>query len=229
MFIYNGGNSDAALEDILSSNSNENQITLCMMEELSNYLLQETHTDNTEHKHEYDEHIWLSLKCAKKLCLIISEHLKLLDPNNADIYTQNTNSYIDKINTLDAAYESMISTAKTREVVIIDRFPFRYLADDYSLICHSAFPGCSSETDAGFNTILQLADKLDTLGSYSAITIEHSNVNIADAVKEATKAKQISTYTMNSLQTVTRDDIESGLTYLSAMESNLDTLKKVLN
>ncbi len=235
MFIYNGGRGDAAFEDILSGSTNESQVTLNMMQALGSSVLPEAHTEGAEHNHEhehhseYDEHIWLSLKNAKALCQIISEHLKSLDPDNADLYTENTNAYIQKLDTLDEQYTITTENARMRELIFVDRFPFRYLANDYSLTCHAAFPGCSAETDAGFNTILQLADKLDELGTYTAVTIEHSDVSIADTVKEASKAKKLSTYSMNSLQTVTREDIDSGLTYLSAMEGNLDTLKKVLN
>lgn len=232
MFIYNGGTSDAALADILSGNKNSNQVVFNMMDYLGEALLPETHIDGGEHTHkdhsEFDEHIWLSLRNAAMLCQAISNEIIKLDFANKDLYTKNAENYIQALNLLDKEYEASIKNAKRHELVFVDRFPFRYLANDYSLTCYAAFPGCSAETDAGFSTILFLADKLDELGLETAICIEDSNVFIADTVREATKSKKLTTVTLNSLQSVTYDDITSGATYLSIMEDNLKALKRAL-
>lgn len=233
MFIYNGGVSDSIFEDILSTTKKEGQTVFSMMDALSPYLLTEQHIETTEQDHthhsEYDEHVWLSLRNASLLCKAITEELIKLNPSEAHLYEKNSNLYIEKLNSIDEKYLSTVESAKIHELVFVDRFPFRYLANDYSLTCYAAFPGCSSETDASFSTILYLAEKINEIGNNTAITIDDSNVFIADTVREATKSKDFKTYTMNSLQSVTTEDINNGLTYLSAMERNLEVLEIALN
>ena len=43
------------------------------------------------------------------------------------------------------------------------RFPFRYLIEDYGLTYYAAFIGCSAETEASFETIAFLSEKIDEL------------------------------------------------------------------
>ncbi len=232
MFIYNGGISDSVFEDILSTTKNAEPIVFNMMKSLKPYLLTESQIEIAEQEHaqhnEYDEHIWLSLKNASLLCKSISDELIKLNPSEANLYEQNTNSYIEKLNLLDSKYLDTVNNAKIHELVFVDRFPFRYLANDYSITCYAAFPGCSSETDASFNTILYLAEKINELGNNTAITIDNSNIFISDTVKEA-RGMDFKIYEMNSLQSVTAQEVNSGLTYLSAMEDNLSTLTMALN
>ncbi len=191
--------------------------------------------DNEEHEHhhedgeiEYDEHVWLSLRNSAVLVNAISESLQKLDSANAPLYKKNADAYVEKLNKLDSDYKTAVESSSVKTLLFGDRFPFRYLVDDYGLKYYAAFVGCSAETEASFKTISFLAEKVDELSLKSVLTIEKSDCKIADTIINSTKAKNQKILTLDSLQSVTSKDIENGAGYLSVMESNLDVLKEAL-
>lgn len=190
-----------------------------------------SHDDDHDHEHEevLDEHVWLSLKNTITLVNYISEQIQLIDPENAVDYKNNAAAYIAKLEELDKKYEETVASASTKYILVGDRFPFRYLVDDYNLDYSAAFVGCSAETEASFETVTYLSSKLDEMGLKNVITIENSDQKLANTIIENTKSKDQKIEVLNSLQSVSKDDIENGVTYLSIMEENLEVLKKVLS
>lgn len=189
--------------------------------------------DEHDHEHEegeveYDEHVWLSLKNAKTLCAEIADRLSILDSANKDAYKANLDTYTAQLDKLDGDFKALVDGATQKTLVFGDRFPFRYFVDDYGLDYFAAFAGCSAETEASFDTIVFLAEKMDELGCGTIFTIENSDHKIAQTVIDNTKAKNQNIAEMNSLQSVTKDQISSGATYLSLMQANYDTLKGAL-
>ena len=178
---------------------------------------------------EYDEHVWLSLRNAEICCDAICESLCKLDSEGADTYKSNLEAYNAKLDQLDAEYVDMAENAKVKTVVFGDRFPFRYLVDDYGIDYFAAFVGCSAETEASFETIVNLANKMDELNLDTIFTIENSDASIAKSVIENSKNKDSGIETLDSIQSVTEDMVSGGVTYISIMQKNLDTLRKVLD
>ena len=185
-----------------------------------------------EHEHgeetEYDEHVWLSLRNAQILCDAIAESLGEADPDDADVYTANAVAYKSKLDTLDKSYQEAVDAADIHTVLFGDRFPFRYMVDDYGLDYYAAFVGCSAETEASFETVIFLADKLDELGLPAVLTIEKSDGKIAETIRDNTASKDQKILVMDSLQSTTSEDIKNGATYTGAMEDNLEVLKEAL-
>ena len=181
-----------------------------------------------EHEEEKDEHVWLSLKNAKILCKAIADNLSEIDPQNKDIYSANVSAYIKKLSALDEEYKKMANASIRKVVLFGDRFPFRYLADDYGLDYYAAFVGCSAETEASFETIAFLSKKTDELRLPCVLTIEGVNHKIADTVVANTSAKNQKVLTMDSMQATTSSDVKNGATYISVMEKNLDVLREAL-
>ena len=185
--------------------------------------------DGTEEEEpEYDEHVWLSLKNAEVLCDEIEAALEKIDPENAEVYRSNADDYIERLKTLDDQYSEAIGQAKVKTLLFGDRFPFRYMTDDYGLDYYAAFVGCSAETEASFETITFLAGKMDELGLTKIMTIEGSDHKIAESIIENTKDKNQQILTMDSLQSVTARDVADGADYVNIMESNLSVLKEAL-
>lgn len=182
-----------------------------------------------EHEHELDEHVWLSLKNVQTIIKYIAEKLEELDVENASVYEKNVNAYHLELEALDKKYQEMVESATCKTLLFGDRFPFRYLVDDYGLDYYAAFSGCSAETEASFETIVFLANKVDELGLKNIMVIETSDQSIAKTIRQSTKEKKQNIFTMDSMQSVTTSDITSGVSYLSIMESNLDVLKDALN
>ena len=138
-------------------------------------------------------------------------------------------SYERKLKMSDAEYTEAVDNAALKTVLFADRFPFRYLADDYGLTYFAAFTGCSAESEASFATIAFLAGKTDELNLPAVLTIEGGNHKIADTVIATASNPDRKVLTMNSMQSVTAEDVENGMTYLSMMEENLTVLKEALN
>ncbi len=184
--------------------------------------------EHEEGEIEYDEHVWLSLRNAAVLVESISEAIQTIDPDNADAYQKNTEEYTEKLNALDSEYQAAVSDASFNTLLFGDRFPFRYLTDDYGLEYYAAFAGCSAETEASFETIVFLSQKLDELSLPAVMTIEGSDGRIAETIVQNTQAKDQQILTLDSMQAVTAKDIENGTTYLSIMEKNLSVLKDAL-
>ena len=178
---------------------------------------------------EYDEHIWLSIRNAEIMVKNIEKAIEQLDSDNAKVYQTNAENYIKKLDTLDKQYANTIQNAKYKAILFGDRFPFRYMADDYDLKYYAAFAGCSAETMAGVETVTFLAKKADELRLPVILTIENSDGRIAEAVKSNTTKKNQKILAMNSLQSVTKEQIADGITYLQVMQENLSVLSEALN
>ena len=192
------------------------------------------HEDGHEHHHEgeeteYDEHVWLSLRNAQTLVKAIDKAIEEIDPANAADYKKNTDAYLAKLNALDEEYKNAVKAGTKDTVLFGDRFPFRYLVDDYNLKYFAAFVGCSAETEASFETIAFLAGKVDELGLHTVLTIEGNDHKIAETVvKTAKKSENIKLASLNSMQGTTAKDAEKGTTYYSIMESNLAVIRDAL-
>ena len=136
---------------------------------------------------------------------------------------------IAKLNELDSEYQKTVSEASLSTVLFGDRFPFRYLTDDYSLKYYAAFAGCSAETEASFETISFLSGKVDELGLKAVLTIEGTDHRIAETIVNNTKTKDQKILVLDSMQSVTSKDADEGTSYISIMEKNLSVLKEALN
>ncbi len=190
--------------------------------------------DHHDHDHEHeeeekDEHVWLSLRNAQKLVAVITEALCEADPADAESFKSNAAAYIEKLVALDAQYKEVMDAAAYKTVLFGDRFPFRYLVDDYGLAYYAAFSGCSAESEASFATIVFLAGKVDELKLPAVMTIENPHFRIAETIMENTQTKDQKILSLNSMQGTTADEISAGATYLGIMENNLTILRDALN
>ena len=238
LFIYVGGESDEWVPDVLNQVSNTNLKTLNLMDSLSGSLQleeekegmeeSEEHEESVEEGEEYDEHIWLSLKNAKKLVSAISNVIKEIDVDNAQAYETNANAYIEKLQSLDEAYTNMANNANNKMLIFGDRFPFLYMVKDYGLDYYAAFKGCSAETEASFKTIAFLTQKLDEYNLDYVMTIEGTNHKIAETIIENSKDKNRTILELNSMQSTTANDINSGASFFEIMNKNLEVLKQII-
>lgn len=244
LFLYTGGESDSWVEDALSNAANSRRVAVCLMDVLGDAVKAEEvvegmqedddHDHEDEHGHDHeedphdDEHIWLSLKHAAVLCGAIADTLGTIDPDHQKIYTENASAYIQKLAELDRQYQSAVEASPNRTLLFADRFPFRYLVDDYGLTYYAAFSGCSAETEASFETVAFLAGKVDELALPCVLTIEGAAHDIAETVVANTSARNQDILMLDSMQGVTAADVDAGATYLAIMEQNLEVLKTAL-
>ncbi len=192
------------------------------------------HEDEEGHHHEHgeepekDEHVWLSLRKAETCTNAIAKALSEVDKDNKELYEKNAKEYISKLADLDKEYKKAVSDSSKKTVVFGDRFPFRYLVDDYDIDYFAAFVGCSAESEASFNTVKFLAEKVDSLGLKNVMTIEKNDHKIAKTIIENTKTKDQKILTMDSMQSTTAKDVKQGANYLDIMKKNLEVLKEAI-
>ena len=237
LFIYVGGESDRWVADALQEAVNKDMVVLNLLDVLGDRVEEEKIVEGMEADEEkgeedgpeYDEHVWLSRKNAETLCSAISDALQQIDPANKDTYAANAAAYTQKLAALDAKYQAAVDTAARKTILFGDRFPFRYLADDYGLSYYAAFVGCSAETEASFETVSFLARKVDELNLPCVLTIEGAQRKIAETIVQNTAEKNQRVLVMDSMQATTAQDAANGTTYLSVMEQNLSVLNEALS
>lgn len=238
IFIYGGGVSDEWVEGALES-ANNPDLTIIATMDLVNTLKEEylpgMQQENHSHEHheahdgdhsEEDEHIWLSIRNASTITKKLCETLCMVYPENAENYRANAEKYIAQLDSLDNEYKSVTESATGKTILFADRFPFRYLTEDYALTCYAAFAGCSSESEASFETMAFLIDKTKELALPVILTIDGSDGSLAKTVCDATGAK---TAVLDSCQSVSSTDIANGTTYINIMKTNLEVLREALS
>ncbi|WP_294411761.1 metal ABC transporter substrate-binding protein [uncultured Ruminococcus sp.] len=240
LLMYVGGESEGWVTDTLQDAKNKDMKVIRLFDVLGQSIKEEELKEGMEPEEEeeegeeeegpeYDEHVWLSVKNAEVICDAICDSVCEKDADNADKYRANLEAYKNKLKKLDEGFTEMADSAKTKTVLFGDRFPFRYLVDDYNIDYYAAFVGCSAETAASFETIAKLAEKVDELDLDTVFIIENSDDSIAKSIISNSKKKDITIEKLNSLQSVTKNDINGGASYISLMNENLETLKRVLD
>ena len=251
VFIYTGGENDVWVEDILSSMPEGDRLTLRMIDCVD--TVEEEHVegmkespghDHDDHEeddtdpdggeagedthsvHEIDEHVWTSPVNAALIVERIKEVLIQADPSGEAVYEENAAVYEEELAKLDQEFRGVADHARRKLLIFGDRFPFRYFADEYGLDYYAAFPGCAGDTEPSAATMAFLIDKVKEEKVPAVLKMELSNDDIANAIAEATGTEVKVFYSCHNLSA---EDFESGETYLSMMQKNVETLKEVLN
>lgn len=234
VFIYVGGESDAWVEEILSSIDNSDMKVVKLidcMEELYSEEYKEGMEHDHDHDHEdeeteYDEHVWTNPRNAALICERIAAALCEADAVNSESYNLNLAAYKAELSSLDEAFKEVVANGKRKEIIFGDRFPLLYFVKAYGLDYYAAFPGCSSETEPSGATVAFLINKVKEDGVPVVFHLELSTGKIADTICEATGAQKLQ---FNACHNVSKDDFEAGVTYLDLMRQNVEVLKTALN
>lgn len=227
VFIYIGGESEEWAKEYSEKHPSESRLDICLMDEINEDILLESSegiiSAEEEEEEAYDEHIWLSVKRSIKCVDVMGNALKN-KTSYADKITESLSSYEEKLNELDKEYAEYFSS-NPRTLIIADRFPFRYLAEDYGFDYLAAFPGCSSESSISFVPVVELSEGLKNSDENVVFITESGDTELADTVIEQS-GKDAKTVVLDSLQCVSLKKIEEGASYYSLMKSNLDALKQ---
>ena len=244
LFVYVGGESDDWAEDIIKENPNLKYINMvdsigeaALAEELVEGMQDEEEHDNESEEHaneegehedgeeEIDEHVWLSIKNAETIVSAIEAKLAEIDPDNKAEYEKNANDYLAKLDELDKEYKDTLSSIQNKTIIVGDRFPFRYLVNEYGIKYYAAFKGCDAGSEASFETVKFLANKMDELNMSDIFIIDGSKGDLAKTIVENTKDKNAKVLVLDSMQSTKSSDNAS---YLDIMKKNLEVLKEVL-
>ena len=225
LLVYTGGNSEHWIEEFVTAPGYEATVYALLNEENGILIEEDHHHEHDGHNHEteeFDEHIWLSPKRAVEFCMEITDLISSIDKSNSDVYEENSSAYIEKLKTLDEAYSDALGGKKENTVIFADRFPFRYMAQDYNFTWHAAFPGCSAETEASFETITHLSEELKESGVSRLFITETGKRDLADSIIAGSGISNIDVVAVNSMQSIGKDERS---TYIEIMEENLEKLQ----
>ena len=238
VFVYNGGEGEQWVDEILSS-AGENIPTVLRMMDYADMLTEEPLAGHDDHDHadhdhehdddhdsddiEYDEHIWTSPVQAMKLCRAICDALCAADPAHAAVYRSNLENYLGQLAELDVAFRQVCSEKQRSLLVFGDRFPLLYFCREYGLDYRAAFHGCSSDTEPSLYTLKFLIDKVRQQDIPVVYALELSSRKVADAIAETTGA---TVETFYSCQTVSQADWAAGEGYVSLMRRNVAALRE---
>ena len=242
LLVYVGGESDEWIEDSVKDAANKDKKVINLLETLGDGAKEEETVEGMQGEEEeegeegemeeveYDEHVWLSVKNAQIFVTAISNALGEIDAENAAYYKSNADSYINQLKDLDNRYTAAVSAGTKDTILFGDRFPFRYMVEDYNLKYYAAFLGCSSNVTPDYTTIKFLADKIDELSLKVILKIEgNATERLISAIKETANTKDLTVLTMDSIQSARSSDFKNENTrYLSVMENNLGALKEAL-
>ena len=253
LFVYVGGESDEWAEDIIKENPDLKYISMvdsigeaALAEELVEGMQEEEEHDHEhgeheegeheehaheegEHDHEgeeaIDEHVWLSIKNAETIVSAIEAKLAEIDPENKDSYDKNANEYLAKLDELDKEYKETLSSIQNKTIIVGDRFPFRYLVNEYGINYYAAFMGCDAGSEASFETVTFLANKMDELNMSKIFIIDGSKGDLAKTIVDNTKDKNATVLMLDSMQSTKSSD---NANYIDIMKKNLEVLKEAL-
>ena len=244
VFLYNGGEMEYWVEEVLKSMDPVPAVTARMMDyvdvveeedvegmEIEKFHLHEGHShaggaeDDHFHEIEYDEHIWTSPKNAMKMAAAIADALTRADPTHEADYTANLEAYLAKLEALDQEFRKVVDQASRKILIFGDKFPFRYFTDEYGLEYRAAFPGCSTDTEPGIDTMLYLIDKVRREQIPVVYYLELSSTKIARTISEETGAKAL---LLHSCHNVSKEDFKNQVSYLELMEQNVKNLREGL-
>ena len=242
VFIYNGGESEQWVSDILDAAGEDIPCVLSMMdtaelyeEEYAEGMQGTSGHDHADHDHDhgaededaaYDEHIWTSPVTAMSLCRAIADALCRADPAHAEDFRARLEDYLTELEALDGTFREIVAEGSRNLLVFGDRFPLLYFCREYGLDYRAAFHGCAGDTEPSLATLKYLIDLVNEQHIPVVYTIELSSRKVAEAIAETTGA-QVRTF--HSCQTVSRAEFDSGVTYLQLMEANADALREGLS
>lgn len=247
VLICNGGEMEQWVKKVLGSLDTSHMKVLTMMDYVD--VVEEEHVEGmkeNEHHHEdvyeedghekddheeedghemhieYDEHIWTSPVNAQAIVKIISRTLAEAAPGEQSRFEANTQAYLQELEDLDSQFRQVADQGRLHMIVVADKFPFRYFADEYGLSYRAAFSGCSGDTEPSASTIAYLIDKVKEDRIPAVYYLELSSHRTAEIIQEETGAAPL---LLHSCHNVTRKQFDEGVTYLQLMRQNVENLR----
>jgi len=213
LLIYIGGPSEKWIDDILSQESQADTHPDRLLLRLMDFV------------ESQDEHFILSPRDAIICCNKIEEKLCELEPEKTESLGKSTAAYIAQLNLLDMSYKQLAKKMQGKPFIICDRFPFRYLFEQYGLEYISAFPDCPAGEQAAF-TKSYLGAKIDEFKINAVYIMENSDNKFSNSVIAYSKNPKCDTFMLDSLESATLSSLFDGDVYISAARSNLEKLQK---
>lgn len=233
VFLYTGKEMEPWADQIISSVQNDKLIIADVSSGIdliesghhSHHHGEHNHLEH-EHEHNLDPHIWLDLTLAAKMVDNIASAFCEKAPQNSSYYKNNAENLKQKLLELDADFNDMISASKRKSIVFAGRFAHLYFIKRYGLDYISAFDSCSTEAEPSVKKVAKILDFIEKNDIPAVYYEEFSEPKIANSIAEQTGVK---TLKFSTLHNVTKEQLESGITFVELMRENLENLRQGLN
>ncbi|MBQ7600166.1 MAG: zinc ABC transporter substrate-binding protein [Clostridia bacterium] len=225
LFVFTGGESDEWIEDLFDAMGDraEKINTFAMMDHVD--LLTEQIPGIISSSEEYDEHVWTSPKNTLIILGDLAETMSGIFPDHAGKINSSLEDCSSKIRAADERLREIISSASRRTIIVADRFPFKYLCEEYGLSYYAAFTGCTSNTEPSLPVIGSLVNRVREENIPVIFTTELSDRQTAEFISGETGARIM---TLHSAHNVTKEEFDEGVTYAELMEQNAAALEAAL-
>ncbi|HYA13039.1 MAG TPA: metal ABC transporter substrate-binding protein [Syntrophales bacterium] len=191
-------------------------------------LIQGTHIhEETEQAHKResegpDPHIWLDFSNAIKIADTIAAALIAKDPQNKDFYANNSNEFKNKLEELDKKYKDTLSKCRNKIIIHAGHFAFGYLAKRYNLKYISAYKGFAPDAEPTPKSLVELTHTVKKYGVNYIFYEELITPKVGEVISRETGCSLLM---LHGAHNVTREEMNSGVQFISLMENNLKNLK----
>ncbi len=230
LFVYIGGELEPWADKIISSLKLDKAKAICILDLVEKEEdLQVDGAAGDEHEEDgaFNEHVWTSPKNAKQMVLGLEKSLEKLDPDKSEIYLENANNYIAKIDEVDSKIRNVIDNKVRSRLVFGDKMPMQYFVSYYNLKVSAAFNGCSSEMEPSSKTIAYLANLVKIENIPVILYTELNDGRIAKLIADEAGGK-VEILKLQTLHNISLEDFENGESWVSLMTRNIEVLKKAL-
>ena len=252
LFIYTGDEMEPWVDKILDSIDNKNLTildvskgveTICEEENRehnhvhgeSNTIEDDSHDENIilgsnehadhDHSHNSDPHIWTSPVNAMKMVENIEKALVKMDSENADFYEENAHEYIHSLEELDSKLRQVVEESNTKTIYFGGRFAMSYFAHEYGLNYVAAFDSCQAESEPSARLITKI---IDLMRAEKVTYVFHEEMTDPRAARIIADEIGGEALLLHSCHNISKAELQSGATYLSLMNQNVNNLRKAL-
>lgn len=208
LIIYNGGATDAWLEEIISANATK----IRMIDAISPLESSD------------DEHFWTAPQNVVKITTHIGQVLAEKYPQNAPKITKNAQNYAQKFEKLDQDFSALAEITPKPTIILADSFPFTYFNQNYNFNFKSALDSCDHDAEPSASTISDLINTINSEHLTTIFTLDTLNTKITQPITSATGAK---TQILYSGEAVSAADFATGRTLYDLYTHNLSTIQEL--
>ncbi len=174
------------------------------------------------HISKFDPHLWLDLDNAQKMVDNIAATFIKKDSRNSDYYLRNARNYKLKLTALDQRYRTELNGCKTKIILHAGHWAFAYLAKRYNIKYVAAY-NISADAEPSPQKTIALIEQVKSQKVPYIYYEDMISPRLAQMIAAETGAGLLK---LNNGHDLSKEDIKNGASFISLMETNLNSLKK---
>lgn len=185
IIFYNGLHLEGKLVEVFEKMERQNKVQVALGEQLDKSGL----IGSDYFASNYDPHVWFNIAYFKAFAIQVEKTLSENDPDNAEAFKANLNTYLEKLTQLEAEINTVISTLpEEKRILVTAHDAFNYFGKNYGFNV-VGLQGLSTATEAGVQDVQKLA-KFIIENKVKAIFVESSvPQRTIEALQAAVKSK----------------------------------------